>query len=67
MIEAATIDDRLRAKILKWMNLKKNVHFKIGSEDWDMPLGVLLLLLGITVLFVFGGIYIGYKFGNSQF
>jgi len=49
------------------MNLKKNVHFKIGSEDWDMPLGVLLLLLGITVLFVVGGIYIGYKFGNSQF
>ena len=49
------------------MDLKKNIRFKIGSEDWDMPLGVLLLLLGITILFVAGGIYIGYKFGSSQF
>jgi len=49
------------------IDLKKNIRFKIGSEQWEMPLGVLLLLLGITFFFVVGGIYIGHKFGSSQF
>ena len=49
------------------MDLKKNIRFRIGSEDWEMPLGVVLLLLGITFLFVVGGIYIGHMFGSSQF
>lgn len=49
------------------MDLKKNIHFRLGSEDWDMPLGVLLLLLGITLIFVIGGLYLGYQFGNNQF
>lgn len=49
------------------MDFKKNIRFKIGSEDWEMPLGVLLLLLGITLLMVIGGAYLGYKFGRGQF
>jgi hypothetical protein len=47
------------------MDLKKNIRFKIGSETWEMPLGVLLLLGGITlVLMVLGGI-LGFEFGKS--
>lgn len=49
------------------MDLKKIIRFKLGSEDWEMPLGVVLLLTGITLLFIIGGIYLGYQFGNSQF
>ncbi len=49
------------------MDLKKIIRFKIGSEDWEMPLGIVLLLGGITLLFIIGGIYLGYQFGNSQF
>ncbi|WP_168196220.1 hypothetical protein [Echinicola soli] len=47
-------------------DLKKNIRFRIGSEDWEMPLGVLLLLLGITLVMVIGGAYMGYYFGNGQ-
>lgn len=46
------------------MDLKKIIKFKIGSEDWEMPLGVILLLLGITLVLVFGGAYLGFKFGQ---
>ncbi|ERM82143.1 hypothetical protein P872_08210 [Rhodonellum psychrophilum GCM71 = DSM 17998] len=46
------------------MDLKKIIKFKIGSEDWEMPLGVILLLLGITFVLVFGGAYLGFKFGQ---
>lgn len=47
------------------MDLKKNIRFKIGSETWEMPLGVLLLLGGITlVLMVLGGL-LGFEFGKS--
>jgi hypothetical protein len=49
------------------IDLKKSIRFKLGSEDWEMPLGVVLLLSGITLLFIIGGIYLGYQFGNSQF
>jgi uncharacterized integral membrane protein len=49
------------------MDLKKIIRFKLGSEDWEMPLGVVLLLAGITLLFIIGGIYLGYQFGSSQF
>lgn len=49
------------------MDLKKIIRFKLGSEDWEMPLSVVLLLAGITLLFIIGGIYLGYQFGNSQF
>ncbi len=45
------------------MELKKNIRFKIGSENWEMPLGVLLLLLGITLIMIIGGAYLGYLFG----
>lgn len=49
------------------MDLNKIVKFKIGSENWEMPLGVLLLLGGITLLMMFGGAYLGYRFGQGQF
>src|SRR5690606_28429862 len=59
--------NRKAGKMLLMIDLKKNIRFKLGSEDWEMPLGVLLLLIGITLLFVVGGIYVGYLFGDSQF
>jgi len=49
------------------MDLKKNIRFKLGSENWEMPLGIILLLSGITLIMIIGGVYMGYKFGNSQF
>lgn len=54
-------------RIRRMIDLNKKIRFKLGSEEWEMPLGVLLLLLGITLLMVMGGAYLGYKFGNSQF
>ncbi|GGF48634.1 hypothetical protein [Echinicola rosea] len=47
-------------------DLKKNIRFRIGSEDWEMPMGVLLLLLGITLVMVIGGAYLGYYFGKAH-
>jgi uncharacterized integral membrane protein len=49
------------------IDFKKNIQFKLGSENWEMPLGVLLLLLGIILVMVIGGAYLGYKFGRGQF
>ncbi|HLT08614.1 MAG TPA: hypothetical protein VK014_13875 [Cyclobacteriaceae bacterium] len=49
------------------MDFKKIIRFRIGTEDWEMPLGVVLLLSVITFLLILGGIYLGYQFGNSQF
>ena len=49
------------------MDLKKIIRFRLGSEDWEMPLGVVLLLAGIALLMVAVGAYLGFKFGNSQF
>ncbi|MCF1753026.1 hypothetical protein [Mariniradius sediminis] len=47
------------------MDFKKIIRFKIGSETWEMPLGVLLLLGGITLaLMILGGI-LGFEFGKS--
>jgi hypothetical protein len=47
------------------MDLKKIIKFKIGSEQWEMPLGVLLLVGGITLVLMIGGAYLGFKFGQS--
>ncbi|AGA77170.1 hypothetical protein [Echinicola vietnamensis] len=47
-------------------DLKKNIRFRIGSEDWEMPLGVLLLLVGIALVMVIGGAYFGYQFGKGS-
>ncbi|WP_186757432.1 hypothetical protein [Echinicola salinicaeni] len=47
------------------IDFKKNIKFRIGSEDWEMPLGVLLLLIGITLIMVIGGAYLGFKFGKN--
>lgn len=49
------------------MDLNKIIHFKIGQENWEMPLGVLLLLGGITLILIMGGLYLGFSFGKSQY
>jgi hypothetical protein len=47
------------------MDLNRIIKFKLGKEDWEMPLGVLLLLGGISLLMILGGLYLGFKFGES--
>ncbi|EKB50785.1 hypothetical protein [Cecembia lonarensis] len=49
------------------MDLKRIIKFKLGSEDWEMPLGVLLLLGGITLVLMIAGAYLGFAFGERQF
>jgi len=49
------------------MDLNKNIRFEIGGEQWEMPLGVLLLVGGITLALMLVGGYLGYKFGQRQF
>ncbi|MBN7802153.1 hypothetical protein J0A67_14865 [Algoriphagus aestuariicola] len=46
------------------MDWKKNVKFKIGSEDWEMPLSTLLLLILITLVLMLGGAWMGFQFGS---
>jgi hypothetical protein len=48
------------------MDWKKTVKFKIGSEDWEMPLNVLLLLGGITLAMMGVGLWMGFQFGSGQ-
>jgi len=48
------------------MNWKKPIKFKIGSEDWEMPLGVLLLLSVITLALMGIGVWMGFQFGTGQ-
>lgn len=47
------------------MDFNKIIKFKIGKEDWEMPLGVLLLLGGITLAMIIGGLFMGFKFGEN--
>ncbi|MCL6258939.1 hypothetical protein M3O96_07575 [Aquiflexum sp. TKW24L] len=47
------------------MDFNKNIKFKIGSEQWEMPLGVMLLVSGITLVLMIGGAYLGFRFGQS--
>jgi uncharacterized integral membrane protein len=49
------------------MDFKKNIKFKIGSEDWEMPLGILLLILLIALILMVAGALMGYFFGERQF
>lgn len=48
------------------MDLKKNIRFKIGSENWEMPMGILLLLLGISLVLMIVGAYMGFRFGSNM-
>jgi uncharacterized integral membrane protein len=48
------------------MNLKKIIKFRIGSENWEMPLGILILLIAITLILMIGGAILGFQFG-AQF
>ncbi|MCH6234002.1 hypothetical protein [Cognataquiflexum rubidum] len=47
------------------MNLQKIIRFKIGSEQWEMPIGVVLLVSAITLVLMIGGAYLGFRFGQS--
>lgn len=67
MIKPKEADAALAALSYYMIDIKKIVRFKLGSENYEMPLGIVLLLSGITLLFIIGGIYLGYQFGNSQF
>ncbi|MBS9523362.1 hypothetical protein KIH41_14585 [Litoribacter ruber] len=49
------------------MDFNKIIRFKIGGELWEVPLGVLLLVGGITLLLMIGGAYLGFTFGQNQF
>lgn len=46
------------------MNWKKPVKFKIGSEDWEMPLNVLVLLGLIALVLMVVGAWMGFQFGS---
>lgn len=46
------------------MDWKKPVKFKIGTEDWEMPLNVLILLLSITLVLMGLGAWMGFRFGS---
>ncbi|MBD8491009.1 hypothetical protein IFO69_19810 [Echinicola sp. CAU 1574] len=47
------------------IDFKKNIKFRLGSEDWEMPLGVLLLLIAIALGLMIAGAYFGFEFGKS--
>lgn len=46
------------------MDWKKPVKFKIGAEDWEMPLNVLILLVFITLVLMGLGAWMGFRFGS---
>jgi hypothetical protein len=48
-----------------FMDFNKIIRFKIGSENWEMPLGVMLMVGGITLVLMIGGAYLGFRFGQS--
>jgi hypothetical protein len=48
------------------MDWKKIIKFKIGSEDWEMPVNVLLLLAVIAVALMGIGVWMGFRFGAGQ-
>jgi hypothetical protein len=45
---------------------KKPIRFKIGDVPWEFPLNVLILLIGITLLLMIGGAYLGFQFGSPS-
>lgn len=47
------------------MDWKKSIRFKIGDIPWEVPLNVLLLLGGITLLLMILGAWLGFKFGSG--
>jgi uncharacterized integral membrane protein len=47
------------------MDFNKIIKFKIGKEEWEMPLGVILLLGGISLAMIIGGLFMGFKFGEN--
>ncbi len=48
------------------MNWNKPVKFKLGGEDWEMPLSTLLLLIFLTLVLMLGGAWLGFQFGSGQ-
>ena len=58
---------RLESRILifKAMNWKKIIRFKLGDVPWEVPLDVLVLVGGITLVLMGVGAYFGFQFGSS--
>jgi hypothetical protein len=50
----------------KFMDWKKPIRFKIGDVPWEIPLNVLLLLGGITLILMILGAWLGFKFGGGK-
>jgi uncharacterized integral membrane protein len=46
------------------MDWKKPVKFKIGSEEWEMPLNVIVMLIAITLVLMGVGAWMGFQFGS---
>ncbi len=46
------------------MDWKKPIKFKIGTEDWEMPLNILILLLAIALVLMGVGAWMGFQFGS---
>ncbi|WP_169315090.1 hypothetical protein [Nitritalea halalkaliphila] len=45
------------------MDFNRRIKFKIGDVPWDMPLGTLLLVVGIGLMLMGLGTFMGYYFG----
>ncbi|MBN3584767.1 hypothetical protein JYB64_20415 [Algoriphagus aestuarii] len=48
------------------MNWKKPIRFKIGGEDWEVPLDILILFIAITLLLMGFGAWMGFSFGGGE-
>lgn len=48
------------------MDLKKPIRFKIGDVPWEIPLNVLVLLGGITLILMILGAWLGFTFGGGK-
>lgn len=57
---------RLFCRIFIYMDWKKPIRFKIGDVPWEIPLNVLLLVSGITLILMILGAWLGFKFGGGK-
>lgn len=48
------------------MDWKKPIRFKISDVPWEIPLNVLILLGGITLILMILGAWLGFKFGSGS-
>ncbi|MBN7814150.1 hypothetical protein [Algoriphagus pacificus] len=48
------------------MDWKKPIRFTVGGEKWEIPLNVLLLMIGITLGLMAFGAWMGFSFGGGS-